>query len=41
MEQKKTGTTTVGLLCKDCVVLASESKATMGYLVATKDTKKI
>lgn len=41
MDEKKTGTTTVGLLCKDCVVLASESKATMGYLVAAKETKKI
>jgi len=33
----KTGTTTVGIICKDGVVLAAEKKATMGYLVATKE----
>ena len=37
----KTGTTTVGVICKDGVVLAAESKATMGYLVSSKDAKKI
>jgi len=38
---KKTGTTTVGLVCKDGVVLAAEKKSTMGYLVANKETEKI
>jgi len=37
----KTGTTTVGIVCKDCVVLAAEKKATMGYLVASKEDVKI
>ena len=37
----KTGTTTLGLICKDAVVLAADRKATMGYLVASKDAKKI
>jgi len=37
----KTGTTTVGIICKDGVVLAAERKATMGYLVASKDDTKI
>jgi proteasome beta subunit len=37
----KTGTTTVGLIGKDCVVLASDQRATMGYLIATKTAKKI
>ncbi len=37
----KTGTTTVGLLCKDGVVLAADQKATMGHLIASKDAKKI
>ena len=41
LEQKKTGTTTVGIVCKDAVVLASESKSTMGYLVAGKEVQKI
>ncbi|MBN2095547.1 MAG: archaeal proteasome endopeptidase complex subunit beta [Candidatus Aenigmarchaeota archaeon] len=37
----KTGTTTLGIVCKDGVLLASESKATMGYLVANKDVQKV
>lgn len=37
----KTGTTTVGLVCKDGVVLAADQKATMGHLIASKDAKKI
>ncbi len=38
---KKSGTTTVGILGKDFVLLAAESKATAGYLVASKEAKKI
>jgi len=41
IEKLKTGTTTVGIICKDGVVLAAERKATMGYLVASKYAKKI
>lgn len=37
----KTGTTTIGIICKDGVVLAAEKKATMGYLVASKEDVKI
>ncbi len=40
-KELKTGTTTVGLVCSDGVVLAAERKATMGYLVASKDARKI
>jgi proteasome beta subunit len=40
-EIRKTGTTTVGLICKDGVVLAAEKKSTMGYLVASKESEKI
>ena len=40
-EVRKTGTTTVGLVCKDGVVLAAEKKSTMGYLVASKESEKI
>jgi len=40
-EIRKTGTTTVGLVCKDAVVLAAEKKSTMGYLVASKESEKI
>ncbi len=38
---KKTGTTTVGLVCKDGIVLATDRRATMGYLIASKDVDKI
>src|SRR3972149_4433178 len=40
-EIRKTGTTTVGMVCKDGVVLAAEKKSTLGYLVASKDSEKI
>lgn len=35
------GTTTIGLVCKDGVVLASERRATMGYFIASKDAQKV
>jgi proteasome beta subunit len=38
---KKTGTTTVGLICKEGVILASDRRATMGYFIASKDIDKI
>jgi len=38
---KKTGTTTVGLVCKDGIILASDRRATMGYYIANKRTPKI
>ena len=37
----KTGTTTVGIICKDGVVLAAEKKARIGYLVESKHAKKV
>ena len=37
----KSGTTTVGIICKDGVVLAAEKKATLGYMVASKEDIKI
>lgn len=40
-EELKTGTTTLGLVAKDCVVLASDQRATMGFLIANKTAKKI
>ncbi len=41
MNVLSTGTTTVGLIYKDGVVLAADKKATMGYLVASKEAEKI
>jgi len=38
---KKTGTTILGMVCKDGVVIASERRATMGTLIAHKATKKL
>ncbi len=40
-QKLKTGTTTVGIVCKDGIVLAAEKKATLGYMVASKDDVKI
>jgi len=37
----ETGTTTVGIVCKEGVVIGAEKKATMGYLVASKTAEKI
>ncbi|MBN1274868.1 proteasome subunit beta [Candidatus Woesearchaeota archaeon] len=37
----KTGTTTVGIVCKDCVILAADKRATAGNLVVDKKTKKV
>lgn len=43
MESKelKTGTTTIGLVCKDGLVLAADKRATSGYLIAWKKFDKI
>lgn len=37
----KTGTTTLGIVCKDGIILAADKRATAGHLIAQKDTKKI
>ena len=36
-----TGTTTVGLVCTDGIIMASDRRATMGYFIANKDIQKI
>ncbi len=41
MENKKTGTTTVGVVTKDGVVLATEHRATMETFIAHKVAKKL
>ncbi|RME77294.1 proteasome subunit beta [Candidatus Woesearchaeota archaeon] len=41
MEQLKTGTTTVGIVCKDGIVLAADKRATAGNLIAQKKAQKI
>jgi proteasome beta subunit len=37
----KTGTTTVGIVCKDGVVMGADQRATMGHLIAHKNTDKL
>jgi len=37
----KTGTTILGMVCKEGVVIATETRATMGTLIAHKGTKKL
>lgn len=37
----KTGTTTVGIMYKDGVIVATESQATANYFVATKNAQKL
>lgn len=37
----KTGTTTVGLICKDAVILGTDKRATMGYFIASKTSEKV
>ncbi len=41
IEARKTGTTTLGLVCKDAVVVGADRKATMGYLVESKEERKV
>ncbi|MEM0449519.1 MAG: archaeal proteasome endopeptidase complex subunit beta [Methanomassiliicoccales archaeon] len=40
-QQLKTGTTTIGLVNKEGVILASEKRATMGNVIAHKDVQKV
>jgi proteasome beta subunit len=35
------GTTTIGVVCKDGVILASDTRVTMGYYIAHKSGKKV
>ncbi len=41
IEARKTGTTTLGLICKDAVIVAADRKATMGYMVESKEERKV
>ncbi|MBM3229491.1 archaeal proteasome endopeptidase complex subunit beta [Candidatus Parvarchaeota archaeon] len=37
----KTGTTTVGLVCSDGIIMAADKRASMGYFIASRDVQKI
>lgn len=40
-EALKTGTTTIGIKCKDGIILASEQRATMGNMIAHTQVQKV
>lgn len=40
-EQLKTGTTTVGIACKDGIVLAADMRATAGHMIVDKRAEKV
>jgi len=40
-KQVAKGTTTIGVVCKDGVVLATDTRATMGFFIAHKHAKKV
>ena len=40
-ETFKTGTTTVGLTCKNAIILGTDKRATMSYFVASKTAEKL
>jgi proteasome beta subunit len=40
-EALKKGTTTIGIVGKDCVVMGTEKRATMGTMIAHKTTQKL
>jgi len=37
----KTGTTTVGIVCKDCIILGADKRATAGHFIANKKVEKV
>ncbi|MBS3117721.1 proteasome subunit beta [Candidatus Woesearchaeota archaeon] len=37
----KTGTTTIGLVCKEGIILAADRRVSAGYLIAKKDYEKV
>jgi len=41
MRHLKTGTTTVGLVCSDGIIMASDKRATMGFFIASRDVQKV
>jgi proteasome beta subunit len=41
MNTLNTGTTTLGLMCKDCIILAADKRATAGNFIANKNIDKV
>ena len=40
-EAKKTGTTTVGIVCRDGIILATDRRSTAGGMIVNKEAKKL
>ena len=40
-EPQKTGTTTVGIVCRDGIVLAADRRSTAGSMIVNKTAKKL
>ena len=40
-EIMNTGTTTLGLMCKDCIVMAADKRVTAGNMIVKKDVNKV
>ncbi len=40
-EIKKTGTTTVGIICKDAIILAADTRATAGSMILDANAEKV
>jgi proteasome beta subunit len=41
MKDPKKGTTTIGIVCKDGIILAADRRVTAGHLIAHKNVKKV
>ncbi|MBI4214498.1 archaeal proteasome endopeptidase complex subunit beta [archaeon] len=41
MNTVKTGTTTLGIVCSDGVIMGAEKRATMGMMIANRETEKV
>ncbi len=41
LQESMKGTTTLGIVFKDGVILATDKRATMGYMIASKKAKKV
>ena len=43
MEDKRihTGTTTIGIVCKDGIILAADKRATAGHMIVDKQAEKV
>ena len=41
VEEKKTGTTTLGIICKDGIILGADRRGTVGNMILEKKARKV